>query len=35
MDRIGVSFGAQSREKLEGFEPIAVIDSYHEIISTM
>lgn len=35
MDRIGVSFGAHRREKLEGFEPIAVIDSYHEIISAM
>lgn len=32
MDRIGVSFGAHDKEKLAKYEPIAVIDSYSELL---
>lgn len=35
MDRIGVSFGAHCRDKLMTHTPIAVIDSYDEILQTL
>lgn len=32
MDRIGVSFGAHDKDKLAEFGPVAVIDSYKELL---